>query len=75
MIKSLFNKVAGLKACNFIKKAYNFIKKRLQHRRFPVNITTFLKKVILKNIREWLLLPLIFVKSLKTETFGNNKNA
>ena len=32
----LFNKVAGLKACNFIKK-------RLQHGCFPLNIATFLK--------------------------------
>ena len=30
--KSLFNKVAGLQACNFIEK-------RLQHRCFPVHIT------------------------------------
>ena len=40
MFESLFNKVAGL-------KAYNFIKKRLQHRCFPV-----------KNICEQLLLIL-----------------
>ena len=30
MLESLFNKVAGL-------KAYNFIKKRFQHKCFPVN--------------------------------------
>ena len=35
MLESLFNKVAGLKACNFIKK-------RFQHRCFPVNILKFL---------------------------------
>ena len=34
----------------------NFIKKRLQHRCFPVNIAKFLKP-ILKNIYERLLLP------------------
>ena len=28
----------------------NFIKRRLQHRCFPVNITKFLRKPILKNI-------------------------
>ena len=33
----------GLKACNFIKK-------RLQHRYFPVDIAKFLRKPILKNI-------------------------
>ena len=35
LLESLFNRVAGQKACNFIKK-------RLQHRCFPVNIATFL---------------------------------
>ena len=34
--ESIFNKVAGLKACNFIKK-------RLEHRCFPVTIAKFLK--------------------------------
>ena len=34
VLESLFDKVAGLKASNFIKK-------RLQHRRFPVNIAKF----------------------------------
>ena len=33
---SLFNKVAGLKACNFIKK-------RLQHRCFPVKFAKFFR--------------------------------
>ena len=45
MLESLFKKVAGLKACNFIKK-------RHQQRRFPVNIVKFLRTHILKNIRE-----------------------
>ena len=36
MLESLFNKVADL-------KAYNFIKKRFQHRCFPVTIAKFLK--------------------------------
>ena len=36
MLKSPFNKVTGLKACNFIKK-------RLQHRSFPVNIAKLLR--------------------------------
>ena len=34
MLESLFNKVAGLKTCSFIKE-------RLQHRRSPVNIAIF----------------------------------
>ena len=37
-----FNKVAGLWACNFIKK-------RLQHRCFPVNIVKFLRAPILRT--------------------------
>ena len=36
-----FNKIAGVKACNFIKKRY---------RCFPVNIVQFLRKPILNNI-------------------------
>ena len=36
MLESLFNKSRGLKPCNFIKK-------RLQHRCFPVNLTKFLR--------------------------------
>ena len=48
MLESLFKKVAGLKACNFIKK-------RPQHRCFPVNITKLLILLILKNICERLL--------------------
>ena len=33
-LESLFNKVAGFKACHFIKKGF-------QHRCFPVNIAKF----------------------------------
>ena len=40
---------AGLEACNFIKE-------RIQRRRFLVNIATYLRTPILKNIRERLLL-------------------
>ena len=36
MLESLFNKIAGVQACSFIKK-------RLQHSYFPVNIVTLLK--------------------------------
>ena len=39
-------------------KAFNFIKKRLQHRCFPVKFAKFLKTPILKNICELLLLQL-----------------
>ena len=41
VLESLFNKVAGL-------KAYNLIKKRLQHSCFPVNIAKFVRTPILK---------------------------
>ena len=47
LLETLFNKV---------KKVYNFIKKRLEHRGFPVNIATFLRTPTLKNICEQLLL-------------------
>ena len=43
------NKVAGPQPCKFIKK-------RLQHKCFPVNIAKFVRTPILKNICERLLL-------------------
>ena len=49
MLESLFNKVAGF-------QAYNFVKKRLQHRHLPVNIANFLRTRILKNTCVRLLL-------------------
>ena len=47
--ESLFNKVVGLQACNFIKR-------RLQHKCFSVNIGKFLRPPIVKNTCERLLL-------------------
>ena len=44
-----FNKCVGLQVCNFIKR-------RLQHRYFLVNIGKFMRTPILKTFREWLLL-------------------
>ena len=41
VLESLFNKVAGI-------KVYNFIKEKLQHRCFPMNIGNFLRMPILK---------------------------
>ena len=43
VLESLFNKAAGLQACNFTKK-------RLQHRSFSVSIAKFLRTPILKYI-------------------------
>ena len=51
LFESLFKKVADLKPCNFIKK-------KLQHRCFSVNIAEFLRTPILKNICERLLLSI-----------------
>ena len=48
-LESLFNKVAGL-------QRYNFIKKKLQHRIFPVNIAKFLRTVLFIEHLWWLLL-------------------
>ena len=48
MFKSLFNQVAGLQVCNFIKKGF-------QHRCFSVNIAEFLKMLISKKIYERVL--------------------
>ena len=49
VLKSLFNKVTDLMACNFIKM-------RLQHRCFPVKFAKFLRTLILKNICKRLFL-------------------
>ena len=51
---SLFTEAVVRRCYNFC----NFIRKRLQHRCFPVNIAKFLRKPILKNICERLLLHL-----------------
>ena len=60
LLKYLFNRVACLKICNFLKK-------RLQHRYFPMEFTKYLRKPILKNICEQLLLEPLFHLDL----FGN----
>ena len=49
VLESLFNKVAGLKVCNFIKK-------RLQLRYLPVNIAKFLRTTFFIEHLRWLLL-------------------
>ena len=46
-------------------QACNFIKKRLQHRCFPVKIAKFWRTYILKNICEWLLLTFPNVAMVK----------
>ena len=48
LLEPLFKNVAGLKACNFIRK-------RTQHRCFPINIASFLMLLISVNICERLL--------------------
>ena len=42
-------KNAGEHLCWSLAKAFNFIKKRLQNRCFPVNIANFLRTFIMKN--------------------------
>ena len=51
MLKSLFNNVAGL-------QTRNFIKKRFQHRCFPVNFAKLLKATFFTEHFRWLLLYL-----------------
>ena len=49
MLESLFNKVAGMKDCNCIKK-------RFQHRCFSVNLTKFSRTAFLQNTSDgWFL--------------------
>ena len=52
-----FNKYAGLKACNFIKK-------RLQHRFFPVKFPKFLRTPFFTEHVRWLLLKISHELSL-----------
>ena len=51
---SFFNRIAGFKTCNFLKM-------RLQHRRFLVNIAKFLRTLILMKICEQLLLQFLLL--------------
>ena len=55
VLESLFNKVTGFQV--------NYIKKRIQHRCFPVNNAKFLRTPILKKICIKLLLVLVFCKN------------
>ena len=49
VLESLFNKISGLKVCNFIRK-------KLQHRCFPVNIAKFLRTAFSIEDLQWLFL-------------------
>ena len=49
VLESLLNKVAGLKACNFIRK-------RLQRKCFPLNIVNFLRTAFFVVEHFWWLL-------------------
>ena len=68
--ESFFGKVTGLQACNFIKK-------RLQHKVFPVDFAKFLKTLTLKNICEQLLLKMIQItkKKIKNTKMKEKKDA
>ena len=52
VLESLFSKVTDLMACNFIKK-------RPQHRCFPVNITKCLRIAFFLEYLQWLLLTMV----------------
>ena len=58
MLEFLFIKFVGL-------QAYNFIKKRLQHRCFPVKFDKFLRTPILKNICGRLFLLIVDYRCCK----------
>ena len=59
VLESLFNKVAGLRACNFVKK-------RLQLRFFPVNFVEFLRTPFSTEHHWWLLLKLRHSENCKS---------
>ena len=54
VLESVFNRLAGFKTCNFLKK-------RLRHRCFPVDIAKFLKTLILTKICEQLVLSFLLL--------------
>ena len=63
-------KLQALRPTTLLKKdSNNFIKKRLQHRRFPVNIAKFSRIPILKNIYKCLLLPAVSVNPFHATGF------
>ena len=69
MLESLFKKVAGL-------KPWNIIKKRLQHRSFPVKCAKFLRTAFLTEHLRWLLLVIISLtpdSSLNKQTFPSQR--
>ena len=74
MLESLFNKVAGLKTLHFIKK-------RLQHKYFPVNFRKFLKTTFFTEHLRWLLLKRVcegtslvkILQSYHLHIFGINR--
>ena len=55
VLESVFNIIAGLKGCRFIEK-------RLQHRRFPVNIVKLLRTFFFVEHLRWLLLNSFYSK-------------
>ena len=63
MLESFLNKVGGLKACNFIKK-------RLQHRFFPVNIAKLFRAPIFREHLQWLHLDLRPSHSTQSSTIA-----
>ena len=63
VLEPLFNKVAGLQACNFIKK-------RLQHKCFPANVAKILRTAFSIEQHHWLLL---FVLSNNPGSIGATK--
>ena len=54
-VKKVFLKISGISQENTCAGVGNFIKKRLQHRCFPVKFAKFLKTPLLKNICQRLL--------------------
>ena len=58
VLESLFNKVTGVQTFNKV-QVCNFIKRKFQHRYFPVNIAKFLSTTFFTEHHQWLLLAII----------------
>ena len=64
MLEPLFNNIAGLKACRFIKK-------RLQHICLPIKYVKLLRTPILKNICDRLLLKELTLLRIRSDLLKN----
>ena len=65
VLESLFKKIPGLKACNFIRK-------KPEHRCFPVKFAKFLRAPFFTEHLRWLLLRILNTPEVDSKKFLEN---